>query len=195
MPTDPAWDSSRKPLVAHWITPNGTSLFTINLHLTSKGGSSTTHANGRTPVNLGVEQRTSQVELVAGFVGDILAIDPEANIIVAGDFNEYTQTRSVFAAFDGVVTELDGAAGVPDVERYTYLYDQNSQQLDHAFASSAVVARGGVLPLLGAPLEAEPLVEPQRPRVGRRRAEARGAPRVPPPPTAPRPHPRHRRAP
>ena len=55
------------------------------------------------------------------------------------------QTRAVFAPFDGLLTELDEASGVPDVERYTYLYDQNSQQLDHAFASSAVVARGGVL--------------------------------------------------
>ena len=79
------------------------------------------------------------------FVQSILDKDPNANIIVAGDHNEYTQTRSVFAAFDGDVTELARAAGVPDVERYTYLYDQNSQQLDHAFASSAVVARGGVL--------------------------------------------------
>ena len=43
-----------------------------------------------------------------------------------------------------VLRMLDGAAGVPDVERYTYLYDQNSQQLDHVFASSAVIERGGV---------------------------------------------------
>ncbi|KAI5896622.1 DNase I-like protein [Schizophyllum commune H4-8] len=148
-PTNAAWDSSRKPLVAHWITPNGTSLFTINLHLTSKGGSSTTHANGRTPVNLGVEQRTSQVELVASFVGDILAVDPEANVIVAGDFNEYTQTRSVLQALEDIgsggddgLIEIDEAAGLAEVERYTYVYDQNTQQLDHAFVSGAIAGRG-----------------------------------------------------
>ena len=37
---------------------------------------------------------------------------------------------------------LDVAADVPPVERYTYVFDQNSQQLDHVFASSSVIARG-----------------------------------------------------
>ena len=75
---------------------------------------------------------------------DVLSLDPDANIIVGGDCNEYVQTRAVFAPFDGLLTELDEASGVPDVERYTYLFDQNSQQLDHVFASSAVIERGGV---------------------------------------------------
>ena len=63
-------------------------------------------------------------------------------MIVAGDCNEYAQTRSVFAPLDGLLTELDVAADVPTVERYTYVFDQNSQQLDHVFASSSVIARG-----------------------------------------------------
>ena len=73
---------------------------------------------------------------------DLLSLDPDANVIVGGDCNEYVQTRAVFAPFDGLLTELDEASGVPDVERYTYLFDQNSQQLDHLFVSSAIVARG-----------------------------------------------------
>ena len=73
---------------------------------------------------------------------DLLSLDPDANIIVGGDCNEYVQTRAVFAPFDGLLTELDEASGVPDVERYTYLFDQNSQQLDHLFVSRAIVARG-----------------------------------------------------
>ena len=52
------------------------------------------------------------------------------------------QTRSVFAPFDGLLTELDVAADVPLVERYTYLFDQNSEQLDHLFVSDAIVGRG-----------------------------------------------------
>ncbi|TRM63932.1 DNase I-like protein [Schizophyllum amplum] len=141
-PENAAWEDSRKPLVAQWETTDGTQLFTVNLHLVSKGGSSTTHANGRSPVNLGVEQRTSQVELAAAFVQSILDIDPDANVIVSGDFNEYTQTRSVLQALDDITTEIDEAAGLEEVERYTYVYDQNTQQLDHAFVSEAIAARG-----------------------------------------------------
>lgn len=40
------------------------------------------------------------------------------------------------------MTEIDEAAGIEEVERYTYVYDQNTQQLDHIFISPGLVARG-----------------------------------------------------
>lgn len=43
----------------------------------------------------------------------------------------------VFAAKSGLV-EADEAAGLPEVERYTYLYDQNSEALDHMFISESL---------------------------------------------------------
>lgn len=64
-PTNEAWDASRKPLVAAWETPSGARFFTINLHLTSKGGSSSSQGDARPPVNGGVDQRASQVAAVA----------------------------------------------------------------------------------------------------------------------------------
>ncbi|OSD07381.1 DNase I-like protein [Trametes coccinea BRFM310] len=143
-PTNPAWDSSRKPLVALWETPRGNRFFTINLHLTAKLDGSSTQGDARPPVNGGVEQRISQVATIATFIKSLLALDPNASIIVGGDCNEYVQTRAVFAPFDGLLTELDGAAGVPLVERYTYLFDQNSEQLDHLFVSDGVLQRGGL---------------------------------------------------
>ena len=45
---------------------------------------------------------------------------------------------------DGLLTEVDVAANIPDVERYTYLFDQNAEQLDHMFVSPAIAARGGI---------------------------------------------------
>ncbi|KAI0632003.1 DNase I-like protein [Trametes polyzona] len=145
-PTNAAWKSSRKPLVAAWDTPGGARLFTINLHLTAKLGGSSTQGDARPPVNGGVEQRIAQVQTVANFVQALLALDPNASVIVGGDCNEYVQTRSVFAPFTdgGLLTELDAAADVPLVERYTYLFDQNSEQLDHLFVSDAVVQRGAL---------------------------------------------------
>lgn len=50
--------------------------------------------------------------------------------------------RSVFASFDGILSEVDELAGIPDTERYTYVFDQNNEQLDHLFVSSAIANRG-----------------------------------------------------
>ncbi|KAF7365279.1 DNase I-like protein [Mycena venus] len=140
-PTNAAWQDSRKPLAAQWITATGHSLFTVNLHLVSKGGSTTGHGDARPPVNLPVAQRTSQVETVSTFVKSILEVDPWANIVVAGDCNEYTQTRSVFQSLTPLLTEIDEVANVPPVERYTYVFDNNCEQLDHMFISPALSSR------------------------------------------------------
>ncbi|KAG6901782.1 hypothetical protein C0995_008028 [Termitomyces sp. Mi166 len=134
-PANPAWNSSRKPLVAQWQTLNNKTLFTINVHFTNKGGSSSNWGDARPPINSNVEQRTNQTQLVANFVKSILTADNKANILVAGDFNEYSLARAVFQSFTGVLTEADEVANVPPVERYTGVYAQNSVALDHAFVS------------------------------------------------------------
>lgn len=67
-PTNTAWHSTRKPLVAGWRTSSGQEFYTINVHLSSKGGSSSTQGDARPPVNLPVDTRGQQVGIVA--VGD-----------------------------------------------------------------------------------------------------------------------------
>lgn len=64
-PLSAAWDASRKPLVAHWQVLGNSSaqFYTVNLHLTSKGGSSSLLGDYRTPINLGVDQRTLQAQV------------------------------------------------------------------------------------------------------------------------------------
>ncbi|KAF9046318.1 Endonuclease/exonuclease/phosphatase [Panaeolus papilionaceus] len=141
-PLNPAWNATRKPLVAHWRTAAGADFFTINLHLSSKGGSSSTQGDARPPVNSPIEARTAQVASVATFVKSLLAKNPLANIVVAGDFNEYIQTRSVYKPLTALLTDIDEVAGIPEVERYSYVFDQNSQQLDHALVSLAIRLRG-----------------------------------------------------
>ena len=66
------------------------------------------------------------------FVNSILDLNEKANIVIAGDFNEFVQTRSVYAPFEGVVSEIDESAGLDPAERYTYIFDQNCQQLVRA---------------------------------------------------------------
>lgn len=64
-PTNSAWDDSRKPLAAAWETTSGERLFTVNVHLVAKLDSSSTQGDARPPVNADVQQRTSQVEVLA----------------------------------------------------------------------------------------------------------------------------------
>ena len=65
-PENEAWDASRKPLVAAWeILDGGATLFSVNVHWGSKGGSSSIHGDARPPVNGGVEDRQAQAEVTA----------------------------------------------------------------------------------------------------------------------------------
>ena len=68
-------------------------------------------------------------------------MDPLANIIVAGDFNEFIQTRSAFAAFNGIAFEVDDLAGLAPEEKYTYVYGNLMEQLDHMFVSPVMALR------------------------------------------------------
>jgi len=66
------------------------------------------------------------------FVSSILAFDEDADIVIAGDFNELVQTRSVFAPFNKILTDIDESSEVAVVERYTSIFDQNCQLLVRA---------------------------------------------------------------
>ncbi|KAI0472275.1 DNase I-like protein [Xylaria cf. heliscus] len=145
-PTNTAWEASRKPLVAAWELVGATAkkgqgkqkpLFTVNVHFTSKGGSSSLHGDARPPVNGGVEQRVAQGQATGAFVKEILARDNDARVLTIGDYNEFAFAKPVqtFAKVSGL-KDLDEVTGIPAPERYSYLYDANSQELDHAFVSS-----------------------------------------------------------
>ena len=65
-PTNVAWNSSRKPLVAQWQTTSGHQFYTINVHDASKsGGGSSIQGAPRPPINSDVDQRTAQVKVIA----------------------------------------------------------------------------------------------------------------------------------
>lgn len=143
-PANPAWQASRKPLVASFETiRDRRPFFTVNVHLTSKGGSSSIEGEARPPVNGGVEQRIAQANLTAAFIAQILSYDPNAAIITAGDFNEFAFVKPLtnFVALSGL-QDLDVAANIPPTERYTYLFDMNSQELDHMYVSNKIARRG-----------------------------------------------------
>ncbi|RMZ77306.1 hypothetical protein DV737_g4455, partial [Chaetothyriales sp. CBS 132003] len=145
-PTNAAWDSSRKPLVAQWDvlpTSSESTFFTINLQWTSKLGSTTIEGDPRPLVDGGVDQRTQQANLTAAFAQSIVAVDSNANVLVAGDFNEFdfVQPLLTFKQVASDLQSLDVLADIPEVERYSYLFEQNSQELDHFFVSPSIANR------------------------------------------------------
>ncbi|EPQ54532.1 DNase I-like protein [Gloeophyllum trabeum ATCC 11539] len=141
-PGNDIWYEARKPVAAAWQTSTGARFYTINVHFSSKRGSTSSQGNARTPINGRVDVRTGQANITATFVRDILSLDPSASILAAGDFNEYLQTRSVFADLSEVLHDIDETSNIDPVERYTYVYDQNTQQIDHIFVSNAIKERG-----------------------------------------------------
>jgi predicted extracellular nuclease len=67
-PASAAWDATRKPLAAMWKAKKGSSkipFFTVNVHWSSKGGSSSLQGDARPPVN-GVVERRSQQAAITG---------------------------------------------------------------------------------------------------------------------------------
>ncbi|KKA29879.1 hypothetical protein TD95_003450 [Thielaviopsis punctulata] len=143
-PTNSAWDDSRKPLIAMWRAIDGPhkNFFTVNIHFTSKGGSTSIQGDVRPPINKGVEKRTTQATIVGEFIGEIMAIDEDARVVIVGDFNEFVfvQPMVTFLEKSGMV-DLNEMSGLPANERYSYVYDMNSQELDRMFASPALAKK------------------------------------------------------
>ena len=136
-PGNSAWDNSRVPLAAAWETIDGGDVFfTVNVHWTSKGGSSSLFGDPRPPVNGGVDNREAQAQVTASFIASILSEDANAAVVSAGDYNEFAFVgpMETFTSVSGL-RDLDDVAGIEEVERYTYVFGQNSQQLDHMHVS------------------------------------------------------------
>jgi predicted extracellular nuclease len=138
-PTDTAWSSSRKPLAAE-LTWQGSRIFVIANHFNSKGGDQPLFGHFQPPAASSETQRHNQATLVKNFTDQILAADANASVIVLGDLNdyEYSTTAAILTAGGSLV---DLPRTLPAAERYTYVYQGNSQVLDHILLSPALAAR------------------------------------------------------
>ena len=139
-PANAAFNASRKPLVGKFSF-NGKPIFVIANHWNSKGGDNPQFGKFQPPVLSSQTQRTQQASVVAGFVNQIKAIDPQARIVVAGDLNDFPWSQPVQTLVTGAgLTDLP--ATLPDAERYTYDFEGNSQVLDHILLSAPLVSAG-----------------------------------------------------
>jgi predicted extracellular nuclease len=70
---------------------------------------------------------------VNDFVDRILTVDPAANVIVLGDINDFEFSETVEILEGGVLTTLMDT--LPKAERYSYVFEGNSQVLDQILVS------------------------------------------------------------
>lgn len=133
---DPAFNGSRKPLVAAFEF-NGETIMAFDMHSTSRLGSDPLTGATQPPEDAGDGSRTAQAAAVRAYINDQLATDPSLNIAVMGDFNGFWFEDALQTLTgDGVLTNL--SALLPEEERYSYLFDGNLQQIDHILVSSGL---------------------------------------------------------
>ncbi|MFZ1400454.1 MAG: lamin tail domain-containing protein [Candidatus Promineifilaceae bacterium] len=131
-PANAAWLDSRKPLVGEFLFGDEKIIVIAN-HFNSKGGDDALFGRVQPPVLASEGQRLQQATVVNGFVQQILALDPAANVIVMGDLNDFQ--------FSAPINTLEGSElnnlieTLPATEQYTYQFEGNLQVLDHILVS------------------------------------------------------------
>jgi uncharacterized protein len=131
-PANPAFSNSRKPLAGEFLW-RGNRIFAIANHFNSKGGDDPLFGRFQPPTRGTEVQRHQQAQVVNTFVDSILALDPNANVIVLGDLNDFEFSETLAILEGGVLENLVFSLKRP--ERYTYVFEGNSQVLDHILAS------------------------------------------------------------
>jgi predicted extracellular nuclease len=145
--------NDRPPLVleAQATRPNGDpfTLTVIANHLRSLNDVETPRVQAK---------RRAQAEYLANLVQSMQATNPQARILLVGDFNAFDVNDGyvdVIGTISGIPTPPEQvAAASPDLvdpnltnlnlllppsQRYSYVFDGNAQTLDHALASAAMV--------------------------------------------------------
>ena len=135
-----AFDDARKSLAVQFEF-NDETLYLVNNHFSSKGGSSPLFGQIQPPINGNEEKREQQAQIINDYVDGILAEVPDANIVVLGDLNEF-QFLSPLEILEGgddpVLTNLTET--LPENDRYTFIFQGNSQALDHILISDNLLA-------------------------------------------------------
>ena len=134
---------------------NGEEVTLINNHFSSKGGSAPIlgveqpfdERQEDPTVNGSLDQRQDQAQAVADRVEEILAADPDAKVSVLGDLNEFEFVSPVGTTLaDAGLTNL--IEQLPEDDRYTFIFQGNSQTLDHVLASDGLIGEGAEIDIV-----------------------------------------------
>lgn len=135
-PANSAWEESRKPLAAEFSF-RGEPVILVANHFSSKGGDQPLHSRFQPPNRSSETQRLEQAKSVNAFVKDVLKVERKANVVVLGDINdfEFSDTTKKLTAGGAL---RSAAYSLPKNDRYTYVFDGNSQVLDQTLVSPGI---------------------------------------------------------
>jgi hypothetical protein len=105
-------------------------------HFSSKGGDDPLFGRFQPPVRSSETARHQQAQVVNDFVDDVLAEDPNASIVVLGDLNDFEFSETLDILKGGVLVNLMDS--LPKEERYSYVFEGNSQVLDQTLVSQSM---------------------------------------------------------
>ena len=138
-PTSDAWPSSRKPLVGEFLFDGNKQLFVVANHFNSKGGDYPLSAAVQPPVRTSEVQRIKQATEVRDFVKDLSEKSAgRARAVVLGDLNDYQFSPAIATLTDNGALLKPLIETLPVEQRYSYVFDGNSQVLDHILVSPAI---------------------------------------------------------
>jgi predicted extracellular nuclease len=139
-PDPAAFAASRDPLEAVFEFA-GRRIIAINNHLTSRYGSTPVFGAVQPWVQAGEAEREAQVRALRAYVGTLVDLDPGARVVVLGDMNTFETSDDLAAILPGTSPLLTNLiARVAQPERYSYIFEGNSQALDHIFVTRNLAA-------------------------------------------------------
>lgn len=130
-----AFTDSRNPL-AGTFEFEGRRFTVINNHFTSRSGSTPIFGAIQPFVQLSESQREAQSQAVHDYVASLLRADPKARVLVHGDLNTFEWTDDLTQLLPGSDRILkDLLPEMKDDNAYSFIFDGNSQLLDHMFGT------------------------------------------------------------
>jgi predicted extracellular nuclease/phosphodiesterase/alkaline phosphatase D-like protein len=141
-PNNPAFENSIRPIVGEFEF-NGDRLFIINHQAANLVGSDPEFGRFQPITLANVERRSAQAQVLNDWVDELIAADPDANVVVLGDLNAYQFLPSIDVLTGNVEGEesvlINLTETLPENERYTFNFQGNSQALDHILVSNNLV--------------------------------------------------------
>ena len=137
-PDSPAFANARIPLAARFVF-RGRAVLAVANHFSSKGGDGALFGRVQPPSASSESGRIAQAREVHDYVAAHLETNPDALIIAGGDLNDFSFSRSLRVLTGEHL--LNPAEALPPGEVYSYIYEGNSQALDHLLVSPALHER------------------------------------------------------
>ncbi|ANU18002.1 endonuclease [Planococcus maritimus] len=124
---------TRKPLAAQFEF-QGEEIVVIATHLNSKGGDQGLMGQNQPPEFKSEVERIELAHAINGFIEQGLEINPELNVVVTGDMNDFEFTPALEALQGDILTNK--VNDVPEDDRFSYHYQGNTQVLDHLLVTN-----------------------------------------------------------